>query len=317
MFGIRRREFITLLGGAAVAWSLAARAQPGEKLRRVGILMPYPENEPDIQARVRAFKQELQGLGWSEGSKIEFDERWATDNMEVVRSNAASLLERKPDAVIAIGGRVIPILKQLTRSVPIVVAGTGDPLGTGLVTSLAHPGENITGFSLLELSIIGKFLELLKQMAPNVSRVSLIFNPDNPTNSLFQAGIRERRACARGRSYRRPYPWLGRCRACHRAAGSFAQWRPSVRAGCHGDRPTRTHRRARCAQSTACDLFGPDNGERRGSDVVRTRSARHISTSGLVYRPDTSRRKTWRSAGAATHQIRTRDKPQDCQDARP
>ena len=186
MFGIRRREFITLLGGAAVAWSLAARAQPGEKLRRVGILMPYPENEPDIQARVRAFKQELQGLGWSEGSKIEFDERWATDNMEVVRSNAASLLERKPDAVIAIGGRVIPILKQLTRSVPIVVAGTGDPLGTGLVTSLAHPGENITGFSLLELSIIGKFLELLKQMAPNVSRVSLIFNPDNPTTRFFK-----------------------------------------------------------------------------------------------------------------------------------
>jgi putative tryptophan/tyrosine transport system substrate-binding protein len=184
-----RRNFITLLGGAA-AWPFVARAQPGDRLRRVGILMPYPENEPDIQARVRAFKQELQGLGWIEGSKIEFDERWATDNMELVRSNAARLLERKPDAVIAIGGRVIPLLKQMTRSVPIVVAGTGDPLGTGMVTSLAHPGENITGFSLLELSIIGKFLELLKQMAPNVSRVSLIFNPDNPTTPGVMAFLR-------------------------------------------------------------------------------------------------------------------------------
>jgi putative ABC transport system substrate-binding protein len=183
---VNRREFIMLLGGAAVAWPLAARGQQGERLRRVGILMPYPENEPDIQARVRAFKQELQRLGWIEGSKIEFDERWATDNMDVVRSNAASLLERKPDAVIAIGGRVIPILKQMTRSVPIVVAGTGDPLGTGMVASLAHPGENITGFSLLELSIIGKFVELLKQMAPNVSRVSLIFNPDNPSTRYYK-----------------------------------------------------------------------------------------------------------------------------------
>jgi ABC-type uncharacterized transport system substrate-binding protein len=148
--------------------------------------MPYPENEPDIQARVRAFKQELQRLGWVEGSKIEFDERWATDNMESLRSNAASLLKGQPDAVIALGGRVIPLLKQMTRSIPIVVAGTGDPLGTEMVTSLAHPGENITGFSLLELSLIGKFLELLKQMAPNVSRVTLIFNPDNPSTRFFK-----------------------------------------------------------------------------------------------------------------------------------
>jgi putative tryptophan/tyrosine transport system substrate-binding protein len=183
---VKRREFITLLGGAAAMRPLAAHAQQGERLHRVGILMPYPENEPDIQARVGAFKEELQRLGWIEGSKIEFDERWTTDNMEVVRSNAASLIKSKPDAVMAIGGRVIPMLKQMTRSVPIVVAGTGDPLGTGIVTSLAHPGENITGFSLLELSIIGKFLELFKQMAPNVSRVTLIFNPDNPSTRFFK-----------------------------------------------------------------------------------------------------------------------------------
>jgi putative ABC transport system substrate-binding protein len=181
---MRRREFISLLGGAA-AWPRGARAQQSDKLRRVGILMPYPASDPDVQERVRALKQELQRLGWIEGSKIEFDERWTTDNMELVRSNAAGLLE-KSDVVVAVGGRVIPILKQMTRSVPIVIAGTVDPVGTGMVASLAHPGGNITGFSILELSIIGKFLELLRQISPNVSRVSLIYNPDNPSTTFFK-----------------------------------------------------------------------------------------------------------------------------------
>jgi len=182
---IGRRELIVTLGGAA-AWPLAARSQQAENLRRVGVLMPYPASDADVQARVRALKEELRRLGWVEGGKIEFDERWTTDNMELVRSNAASLLERKPDVIVAVGGRVIPILKQMTRSVPIVVAGTVDPVGAGMVVSLAHPGGNITGFSLTEVSIIGKFLELLKQIAPNVSRVTLIYNPDNPTTAFYQ-----------------------------------------------------------------------------------------------------------------------------------
>jgi len=182
---MKRREFIILAGGAAGAWPLAARAQQGERMRRVGLLMPYPETETEMQTRVRAFKEELQRLGWTEGSKIEFDERWTADNMELVRSNAASLVESKPDAILTLGGRVIPILKQMTRSIPIVVM-TVDLIGTGMVASLAHPGGNITGFSLLELSVIGKFLELLKQMAPNVSRVALIYNPDNPSTRFFK-----------------------------------------------------------------------------------------------------------------------------------
>jgi putative ABC transport system substrate-binding protein len=186
MLDLRRRQFITLLGGAAAAWPLAARAQqPRERIRRVGILMPYAQAEQEMQGRVRAFKEELHRLGWIEGSKIEFDERWTTDNMELVRSNAASLVERNPDAIVAIGGRVIPILRQATRSVPLVVM-TVDLLGTGMVANLAHPGENITGFSVFELSIIGKMLALLKEIAPNVSRAALIFNPDNPSTRFFQ-----------------------------------------------------------------------------------------------------------------------------------
>ena len=185
MLGLGRRQFLTLLGGAA-AWPLAARAQQAsERLRRVGILMPYPQTQQEIQERVRAFKEELHRLGWIEGSKIAFDERWTTDNMDLVRSNAASLVESNPDAIVAIGGRVIPILKQTTHSVPIVVM-TVDLIGTGMVASLAHPGENITGFSVFELSIIGKMLALLKEIAPNVSSVALIYNPDNPSTAFFQ-----------------------------------------------------------------------------------------------------------------------------------
>src|SRR5262245_12178497 len=137
---IGRRELLVALGGAAAAWPLAAGAQitTGERVRRVGLLMPYPETETDMQTRVRAFKEELQRLGWTEGSKIEFDERWTADNMELVRSNATSLVESKPDAIVTLGGRVIPILKQMTRSVPIVVM-TVDLIRTGMVASLAHP----------------------------------------------------------------------------------------------------------------------------------------------------------------------------------
>ena len=127
---MRRREFIAGIGGAA-AWPLAARAQQAPRLRRVGILMPYPPNDTVWQSRVGALRQELQRLGWTRGGNIEFDERWTTDNMDLVRANAANLVELKPDAIVAIGGRVIPVLMQLTRTVPIIVPGTADPVGMG------------------------------------------------------------------------------------------------------------------------------------------------------------------------------------------
>jgi len=170
---MRRREFITLMGGAVATWPLAARAQQSERLRRVAILMPYPKGDPDVAARVRAFREELAKLGWSEGANVEFDERWTADDMGHVRAEAASLVASNPDAILAAGGRVIPIFMQLTRSIPIVVPGSGDPLGVGWVTSLARPGGNVTGFSLFEVSILGKTLALLKQMAPGITRVAI------------------------------------------------------------------------------------------------------------------------------------------------
>jgi putative tryptophan/tyrosine transport system substrate-binding protein len=186
---VKRREFITLLGGATAAWPLAARAQRGERTRRIGILMPYPPTDAENRSRVDALRQELQRLGWTPGGNIEFDERWTTDNMDLVRANAANLVELKPDVIVATGGRVIPVLLQITREIPIVVPGTVDPIGTGWVKSLARPGGNITGFTLMEFSIFGKLLDLLKQLTPGTVRVGLVFNPDNPNSVAFRREI--------------------------------------------------------------------------------------------------------------------------------
>ena len=181
---MRRREFILTLVGGAAAWPRAARAQQSERMRRVAILVPYPKGDLEFEVRVRAFRQELGKLGWTDGANVQFDERWTADNMELVWAEAASLVASNPDAILASGGRVIPVLMQLTRSIPIVIPVASDPLGVGWATSLARPGGNITGFAMLELSVLGKTLEILKQIAPAIVRVALIYNPDNP-NTVF------------------------------------------------------------------------------------------------------------------------------------
>jgi putative tryptophan/tyrosine transport system substrate-binding protein len=182
---MRRREFIAGIGGAA-AWPLASRAQRAPWLRRVGILMPFSPSDAVWQSRVGALREELQRLGWTRGGNIEFDERWTTDNMDLVRANAASLVELKPDAIVAIGGRVIPVLMQLTRTVPIIIPGATDPVGQGYIESLARPGGNVTGFATIEFAVLGKILETLKQIAPATSRVAMIYNPDNPSTVQFR-----------------------------------------------------------------------------------------------------------------------------------
>jgi ABC-type uncharacterized transport system substrate-binding protein len=181
---VKRREFIALLGGAAAAWPLAARAQQPH-MRRIGILMPYPPTDMEMQARVRAFREELRKKGWATRVNVQFDERWTTDNMDLIRASAANLAELTPDAILAIGGRVIPVLMQATRTVPIVVPGGADPVARGWIKSLARPGGNVTGFAQLELSVIGKMLQTLKELAPSVVRVAMLYNPDNPAATFF------------------------------------------------------------------------------------------------------------------------------------
>jgi ABC-type uncharacterized transport system substrate-binding protein len=182
---LRRREFITLLSGVVVAWPLAARAQQLEQLRRVGILMPYHEDDVEIRARVAVFRQELRKLGWTEGSNLRIDERWSADNMGRIRDYAAELVNLNPDVILVAGRRAVPIVQQQTRSIPVVFVGISDPVASGLVASLARPGGNLTGFSQIEFSLIEKLVEGLRELAPGTTRVALISNPDNPATVLY------------------------------------------------------------------------------------------------------------------------------------
>jgi putative tryptophan/tyrosine transport system substrate-binding protein len=163
---------------------MVVRAQ-SNRVRRIGILMPFPPTNTDVQARVRAFKDELRKRGWAASVNVQFDERWTGDNMDLIRSAATNLVELNPDAILAVGGRVIPILMELTPSIPIVNPGGSDPVGRGYAESLARPGRNVTGFAIMELSVVSKMLQTLKEIAPNITRISMIYNPDNPAGDLY------------------------------------------------------------------------------------------------------------------------------------
>src|SRR5438046_3418244 len=169
-----RRQFITLLGGAATAWPLAARAQQGERVRRIGVLLPAAADNPEFQAWVGAFLQGLALLGWTIGRNVRIDTRWATPNVAEIRRHAAELVALAPDVILAHGASTVAPLVQATRTVPIVFPVVGDPVGAGLIDSLARPGGNATGFMNFEYSISGKWLELLKQIAPNVTRATVL-----------------------------------------------------------------------------------------------------------------------------------------------
>jgi ABC-type uncharacterized transport system substrate-binding protein len=181
---MRRRAFLGILGSAVVSWPLAVRAQ-GERVRRIGIVMPFPPTNAEMQARVRAFRDELRKRGWAASVNVQFDERWTGDNMDFIRSAAANLVELKPDVILAVGGRVVPVLMELTRSIPIVNPGGSDPVGRGYAESLARPGRNVTGFAVMELSVVSKMLQTLKEISPNITHISMIHNPDNPGGALY------------------------------------------------------------------------------------------------------------------------------------
>jgi putative tryptophan/tyrosine transport system substrate-binding protein len=185
---IRRREFLVALGGAAAVWPLAARAQQGERMRRIGALMAQAEDDPDRGIRVAAFAQGLQQLGWTIGGNVRIDYRWSTSDVERSRY-AAELVALKPDVLFATSGATVGALQQATRTVPIVFVTVIDPVGGGWVASLARPGGNATGFGASEFSLSGKWLELLKEIAPRVTRVAVIRDPSVPAGSGGFAAI--------------------------------------------------------------------------------------------------------------------------------
>jgi len=187
MLDMRRRKFITLLGGAAAAWPLAARAQPAERMRRIGVLMPLAADDPEAKARLAAFQQGLQELGWIEGRNVQTDTRFAGGDGERIRKYAAELVALTPDVILAAGGTVMAPLQQATRAVPIVFTQTTDPVGAGFVATLARPGGNATGFILFEFGISVKWLELIRDIAPRVTRAAVLRDPTVPS-ALGQLG---------------------------------------------------------------------------------------------------------------------------------
>jgi putative ABC transport system substrate-binding protein len=171
---VRRRSFITLLGGAAAAWPMATRAQQGERVRRIGVLISLAADDPETQRRVTAFVQGLQELGWTDGRNVRIDTRWAAGDADSARKYVAELIALAPDVFLASGGSVMGPLLQATRTVPVVFTLTPDPVGAGFVASLARPGGNATGFTAFEYGISAKWLELLKEIAPRVTRAAVL-----------------------------------------------------------------------------------------------------------------------------------------------
>jgi putative tryptophan/tyrosine transport system substrate-binding protein len=178
---IGRRQVIFAIGGMAVAWPLAARAQ-AERARRIAVLMLYPESDSQGQLRAAAFRKELENLGWTVGGNLQIDFHWGTGDSDWIRSATARLLASAPDVIVANGDAAARIVQQSTTSVPVIFIVGGDPVAGGLVQSLAHPGGNVTGFTVLEPSVGAKLLELLKGLAPGLARVAVLFSPDNLGN---------------------------------------------------------------------------------------------------------------------------------------
>jgi putative tryptophan/tyrosine transport system substrate-binding protein len=175
---MRRRAFISLLGGATIAWPLAGRAQQDRPVRRIGVLMAHAEGDPEFQNYLNAFRQALRKLGWIEGRNIRIETRWgALDDAEARRQSAKELIALTPDLIVTQNTPPTASMLQQTRTIPIVFVIVADPVGSGFVESLPHPGGNATGFTIMEPTVVGKWVELLKEIAPAVNRAAFLFNP--------------------------------------------------------------------------------------------------------------------------------------------
>jgi putative ABC transport system substrate-binding protein len=180
---MNRRDFITLLGAAA-AWPLAARAQQGNRVRRIGVLLPYYENDPIAKPRLSAFTQALADLGWTDG-RIRIDLRWFGDNVNRIPALVQGLVGLQPDIIVASGIPATVAVQREVRTIPVVYVGASDPVATGIVARLNQPGGNVTGFAYYEATLGGKWVELLSEIAPGLKRAAIMFNPDAPAGSLY------------------------------------------------------------------------------------------------------------------------------------
>jgi putative ABC transport system substrate-binding protein len=186
---MRRREFMTLIGGAAAGWPLAARAQQADRIARIGVMISLAESDPEAQANAVALREGLQRLGWTEGRNIRTDYRWGVDDPGRARAAARDLLALSPDVIMPATTQMLAAVKEAPGSVPVVFVNISDPVGTGFVDSLARPGGNVTGFTNFEYTTGEKWLQTLKELAPDIKRTIIITNPKNPNTALYLRAI--------------------------------------------------------------------------------------------------------------------------------
>jgi putative ABC transport system substrate-binding protein len=186
---IGRREFITLLGGAAAAWPLAARAQQPERMRRIGVLMAFDENDPEGKLRYSAFTQALADLGWTDGRNVRIDLRWGGGAINQIRALAQELVGLQPDIIVPNGTPATAALQRETRTIPIVFGNVADPVAAGMVARLDRPSGNVTGFASNDASLGGKWIELLSEVVPGLKRAAIMFNPDTPPAGIFMPSL--------------------------------------------------------------------------------------------------------------------------------
>jgi putative ABC transport system substrate-binding protein len=229
---MKRRAFITLLGSAA-AWPLAARAQQGERMRRIGVLMgDFPENAPEARAVVAALREELQKLGWMEGRNIQIDFRWAAADIEAMQRFAKELVGSQPELIFSTNTPATATLLQQTRTIPVVFVQVTDPVGSGFVASIPRPGGNVTGFITMAPTMAGKWVEMLKEIAPQVKRAAFLFNPATaPYFEYYLNPFKSRRSVLRSGGDRRPRSRRVRARIRYCRTGEHAERWPDRDAG--------------------------------------------------------------------------------------
>ena len=274
---MQRREFITLLGGAAASWPLGARAQQGEPMRRVGVLMNLAADDAEGRARLAAFLQGLQEAGWAVDRNVRIDLRWGAGDADHFRKQAAELVALAPDVILASGIPVVAALLQATRTVPIVFAQVVDPVGAGLVASLARPGGNATGFTIFEYALGGKWVELLKEITPGVARVAVLRDAAS-TSGIGQLGAIQSVAPSFGMEL--TPVGVSDAGEIERAVTAFArglEWRPDCDVGDVGHRSSRSDHHAGGSAPTAGGLRLAALRHRRRPDLLRARSDRPIS----------------------------------------
>ena len=222
---MRRREFIVLVGGVAAAWPLRASAQQPEQMRRIGVLMNAAADDPYGQARLAAFRQVLQQLGWGDGRNVQIDTRWGGNDVERERTLAAELVALAPHVILAVGTLGVTAVKRETQTMPIVFNSVSDPVGAGVVDDLARPSGNVTGFMNFEYSLSGKWLDLLKEIVPGVKRVAVLRDSANPAG-IAQFGAIRAAASSLGVDVSPIDVRDRRDRARRRGVRSQSEWRP-------------------------------------------------------------------------------------------